>query len=82
MKQRGGRNYLFKSNGTRYESHSIRAFLNHVRTINWQKSPLVYLRVSERGKQNDVFGIMQTFYNDGGYATKKDFMQAFAAFCE
>ena len=65
------RNYLIKVNGERYETHSLRRFYNHVRTIKWQKSPFVYLRVS--------YG---EGYNDGEYTDKHGFLQAFNAFIE
>jgi hypothetical protein len=75
------RNYLVKVNGERYETISIRRFLNHVRTIKWEKHPSVYLRVSY-GMKPDVFGKMQTFYNDGNYTDSKEFVIALQAFFE
>lgn len=80
------RNYTIKivyPNGKvyRHEKRSRRAFLNKVATINWEKHPLVYLRVSY-GMDTDAFGIKQTFYNDGDYDNKKDFSLALQAFIE
>lgn len=63
-------------------THSIRRFLNNLRTINWQNGPLkVYLRVSY-GKQECSFGCVCNFYNDGYYETEQEFMGALDAFTE
>lgn len=63
-------------------THSTRRFLNHLRTINWRNGPLnVYLRVSY-GKQEDCFGKLVNFYNDGWYQTEGDLWLAFNAFRE
>ena len=63
-------------------THSIRRFLNNLRTINWKDGGIkVYLRVNY-GKKIDVFGRLSTFYNDGWYKTKEDLWQAFNAFTE
>lgn len=74
-----------KENGKtvqRVQTHSLRRFYRHLRTINWEKRPLsVYLKVSY-GKQKDVWGKMVTFYNDGNYKTKQELLQAFEAFVE
>ncbi len=80
------RNYLLKiihgQKVERYETKSLRRFLNHTRTINWKDSPCrVYLRVSY-GKKEDVFGKQATFYNDGTYENKEDFNLALEAFLE
>lgn len=79
--KKGSNNYLVKVNGNRYETTSIRRFLNHVRTIKWGKDTLAYLRVSY-GKDKDNYGKWQNFYNDGDYTNKKDFTQALNAFLE
>lgn len=64
------------------QTHSIRRFMNHLRTINWQKRGLkVYLRVNY-GKYEDNFGKKATFYNDGLYKTKEDLWLAFKVFTE
>lgn len=66
----------------RVQTHSLRRFYRHLRTINWQKHNLsVYLKVSY-GKQKDVWGKMVTFYNDGDYETEQELLQAFRAFTE
>ena len=79
------RNYTFRvmKNGeivSKLSTHSIRRFLNHLRTISWQdKGISVYLRVYY-GKEKDVFGETVSFYNDGVYKTKRDLWHAFIAF--
>ena len=66
----------------RVQTHSIRRFYNHIRTINWQNRPSkAYLRVSY-GKYTDCFGKMVNFYNDGEYETKEDLWLAFNVFKE
>lgn len=63
-------------------THSIRRFVNNLRTINWKDRGIkVYLRVNY-GKKVDVFGKLSTFYNDGWYKTKEDLWLAFSAFKE
>jgi len=63
-------------------THSIRRFLNHLRTINWQdKAIKTYLRVNY-GKKVDVFGKLSTFYNDGWYDKVVNMWLAFNAFTE
>lgn len=66
----------------RIQTHSLRRFLRHLRTINWQKPQShIYLKVSY-GKQEDCHGKMITFYNDGVYENKNDLQIAFNAFIE
>lgn len=66
----------------RYETASYRPFLNQIRTINWQGSPLkVYLRVSY-GKRECVHGCPCSFYNDGFYENSSDLLSAFYCFVE
>lgn len=66
----------------RVRTHSIRRFINHLRTINWQNNGIsVYLRISY-GKQKDYFEKTITFYNDGWYETKNDLWHALNAFKE
>jgi len=61
-------------------THSLRKFSTHLRTINWQKSPLkVYLRVSY-GQKKCIDGCVCTFYNDGSYENEADLLFAFDAF--
>ncbi len=61
-------------------THSIRLFLKHLRTINWEQGGIkTYIRVSY-GKKTCVRGCVCTFYNDGFYETKDDLQLAFAAF--
>ena len=79
--KKGSSNYLVKANGQRYETTSIRRFLNHVRTIRWLKSTVAHLRVSY-GKDKDYKGHWQNFYNDGDYTNKQDFTLALKAFLE
>ena len=63
-------------------THSIRRFCNHLRTIKWEDGGvLVYLRVSY-GKEEDCFGKMVNFYNDGWYEDSEDLRFAFKAFTE
>ena len=64
----------------RVQTHSLRRFTKHLRTINWQNKPLkAYLRVSY-GKRLDYWGKLSNFYNDGGYDNKHDLWLAFNAF--
>jgi len=66
----------------RVRTHSIRRFYNHLRTINWEDGgKKVYLRLSY-GKEQDVFGKMVTFYNDGWFENKEDLWLTFEAFKE
>jgi hypothetical protein len=66
----------------RYQTHSLRRFYRHLRTINWEKLGVeVYLKVSY-GKQKDIYGKMVTLYNDGVYDNKQDLMQAVNTFME
>lgn len=78
-------NYTLKiiENGQpiRVQTHSLRRFTKHLRTINWQNRPSVYLRVSY-GKKEDCFGKISDFWNDGMYCNEKDFLLAFEAFKE
>ncbi|MCX6706106.1 MAG: hypothetical protein NTV24_03335 [Candidatus Woesebacteria bacterium] len=62
-------------------THSKRLVLSHLRTINWNDRPRVYLRVSY-GKRIDSFGKLVTFYNDGDYEDKEGLWLAFEAFTE
>ena len=62
-------------------THSVRLFLTHLRSIKWEKSTSVYLRVSYR-KKIDSQGKLSTFWNDGDYDNKSDLMWAFNAFNE
>ena len=77
----GSSNYLLKVDGERYETTSIRRFTTHVASIKWENHPSVYLRVSY-GMQKDPRGKMRTFYNDGDYSDKHEFMEALRAFLE
>lgn len=64
------------------QTHSVRRFINRLRTINWQNVGLkVYLRVNY-GKHEDNFGKKVTFYNDGLYESKEDLWCTFNAFKE
>lgn len=80
-------NYTAKTHYTngkvnRLETSSIRRFLTHTRSINWQKSiRKVYLRVYY-GKHKDVFGKTAQFINEGEYASKRDFDRSLKAFLE
>jgi len=66
----------------RYQTRSVRRFLKKIRTINWEKLNIeVYVKVSY-GKKKDVHGKLVTFYNDGVYDSKQDFIQAINAFLE
>lgn len=78
------RNYLLKvfygQKVERYETHSIRRFYNHARTIKWKNKPIkVYLRISY-GKQLTLGGKLENFWNDGKYTNKEDFELALNAF--
>lgn len=81
------KNYTFKTfiNGevdSRLSSHSIRRFLNHLRSFKSAEGiEKVYLRVSY-GKHKDVSGETTTFYNNGLYKNEKDLIHAFKAFNE
>ena len=73
---------FYPHNVLRYETRSIRRFLNLARTINWSKDLIkVYLRISY-GKHKDIFGKQTTFYNDGEYTNQPDFELALKAFLE
>jgi hypothetical protein len=75
---------IVKSHGQkviRVSKHSYRVFCRHLRTIKWQDGTSCYLRVSF-GKDYDISGELQTFYNDGIYTNKNDLFQAFKAFIE
>lgn len=78
MLKKNKRNYTLKvfENGKkvdRCQTHSLRRFRKHLRTINWQKSQLeMCLRVN--------YG--KGFVNEGNYWTKKDLWLAFNAFIE
>lgn len=64
----------------RLSTHSIRRFLNHLRTINYPKdAEKVYLRVSY-GRSPDVFGKVSTDYNDGYFENHQDLLSVFDAF--
>ena len=66
---------LYKNNQlkNRYETLSIRRFLNKIRSVNWENSTFkVYLRISYG------YGI----YNSGTYSEKKKFTKALKAFLE
>ena len=66
----------------RYETSSLRRFLNQTRTINWQNGiKKVYVRVSY-GKFIDQSGKMTTFFNDGEYDNQQDFELVVRAFLE
>lgn len=62
-------------------THSKRRFFRKLRTINWEKRPSVYIRVTY-DQSLDVYGIKQTFYNDGIYIDKTDLLRAATAFTE
>jgi hypothetical protein len=75
---------IVKSHGQkviRLECASFRRFYRQLRTIKWLDDTSCYLRVSS-GKDYDIFGKLQTFYNDGIYTNKTDLFQAFKAFLE
>lgn len=80
-------NFTFKVKKNRstiqvVRTHSIRRFINNLRTINWKDGGTkVYLRVNY-GKKVDVFGKLSTFYNDGWYENQEDLRSAFNAFKE
>jgi hypothetical protein len=66
----------------RQRTHSIRRFVNNLRSINWENMPLkVYLRVSY-GRGEEVHGKTVNFYNEGSYENKDDLFMAFNAFIE
>jgi len=65
----------------RYESANKRRFLYYTRLINWEKCPVVTLRVVY-GKIKDNFGHIVTADNTGDYENKKDFLLALNAFLE
>lgn len=81
------RNYILrvlknKREVQRVQTHFIRLFLRHLRTIIWQHRGIkVYLRVYY-GKHLDNFGKVSEFHNDGWYETKPDLWLAFNAFRE
>ena len=80
------RNYTFrvyKAQGIeRYETSSIRRFLNHLRSINWSNDlKKVYLRVSY-GKFLDHVGVLINFHNDGTYDNSTELRQVLRAFLE
>lgn len=81
MKKRPARNYTIRIKDVRYESGSLRRFLNHVRTIKWEKPMSVYVRVSY-GMDYDNYGQHRTFFNDGYYTDKQEFEKAVKAFLE
>jgi len=61
-------------------THSLRVFLDRTRLYKWQKSMFkVYLKVGY-GKQEDYFGKIMPFSNEGTYTDKKDFAMAANAF--
>ncbi len=63
-------------------SYKKRRFLKNARLIAWAEHDLkVYLKVNY-GKDYDVWGKYDYFYNDGDYFKKKDFWLALDAFCE
>lgn len=74
---------VYKVQGVqRYETSSLRRFLNQTRTIKWQNGvKKVYVRVSY-GKFIDQLGKMTTFHNDGEYDNPQDFELAVTAFLE
>ena len=74
---------VYKAQGVqRYETSSLRRFLNQTRTINWQNGiKKVYVRVSY-GKFIDQSGKLTTFHNDGEYDNSQDFQSALEAFLE
>lgn len=62
------------------QTHSVRRFLNRLRTINWKDDQIsVYLKIYY-GRHKDNFGKIVPFYNDGEYENKKDLWKAFNAF--
>lgn len=74
---------IYQAQGVqRYETSSLRRFLNQTRTINWQNGiKKVYVRVSY-GKFIDQSGKLTTFHNDGEYDNFQDFQLALEAFLE
>jgi len=60
-------------------THSQRRFVNRLRTINWQNSPSVYLRVSY-GKKLNQDNKLVTFFNDGQYDNEQELLEVFKAF--
>ncbi len=82
-----GNNFLLKvtKNGQvvdRVQTHSIRVFLPHLRSIKWQDRGIkAYFRVSYGVKLTNQ-GSLETFYNDGWYESKDDLVLAYEAFTE
>ena len=74
---------VFETRGVqRYETSSLKRFLNHVRRINWKNGvKKAYVRVSY-GKHIDQSGKLTTFFNDGDYDNQIDFEASVAAFLE
>lgn len=75
---------IVKSHGQkvqRVSTHSYKVFCVHLRSINWQLRPSVYLRVSD-GKYIDSHRQHQTFYNDGFYTDKKELKDSLKAFLD
>ena len=84
--KRQKRNFTLKVYGAqgiqRYETSSLRRFLNQTRTINWQNGvKKVYVRISY-GKFIDQSGRLTNFHNDGEYDNYQDFELAVGAFLE
>lgn len=62
-------------------THSKRRFFRKLGTINWEKRPSVYIRVTY-DQSLDVSGKRRLFYNDGTYTDKTDLLRAATAFTE
>jgi hypothetical protein len=66
----------------RVQTHSIRRFLSHLRTITWQAGGIkCYLRISY-GNYKDNLAKNSTFFNDGWYKDEVEFSVALNAFTE
>ncbi len=63
------------------QTHSIRRFLNNLRTIKWEDGVKIYLRVSY-GFAIDNFNKKTCFYNEGWFDNKEDLLLTFKAFIE
>ena len=80
------KNYTFKiyksrNVVSRLSTHSVRRFLNHLRTINFSKHTKVYLKVAY-GKSLDNFGKVAPDCNEGYFGFRQDLLQAMEAFNE
>jgi len=74
---------IFKNNGSisSTKKQKKQTFLHLIEAIPASEVKNYYLRVTY-GKFLDVFGKMETFFNDGEYETKKDLLYALTIFTE